>query len=186
MRTEHIYGVALIRILLNHLIIFGEMRATRASQYTAVVHNVILVLRELLLPLLQTIFLFAFELKIFNLVLHEPGKTQLRPVSLLLAAWTLDVLSEVIVHYVERVWLPVVGLAYVSIDLVYANFTEYFRTDIAHFGWQPHDPEADCANRVLDELFLRLVFYYNHVLVQGYFLEFAVEVVPIILPDPLL
>ena len=88
-----------------------------------------------LLALLQTILLLAFELEILDLVLHESGEAELGPVGLLLAAGTLDVLAHIVVHDIRRVLLGIVNLAYVSIDLVDAHFAEYFGAIVAHFGW---------------------------------------------------
>ena len=76
--------------------------------------------------LLYAVLFFAFELEIFDLVFHESGKAQLAPIGALFANRTLDILSLVEVHDVVGVLRHIVGDANISVDLINANFTEYF------------------------------------------------------------
>ena len=76
--------------------------------------------------LLYAVLFFAFELEIFDLVFHESGKAQLAPIGALFANRTLDILSLVEIHDVVGVLRHIVGDANISVDLINANFTEYF------------------------------------------------------------
>ena len=76
--------------------------------------------------LLYAVLFFAFELEIFDLVFHESGKAQLAPIGALFANRTLDILSLVEVHNVVGVLRHIIRDANISVDLINANFTEYF------------------------------------------------------------
>ena len=82
-----------------------------------------LVLFWLLAP---TIFLFTFELEVYNLILHENRKIKIALSGLDLAARTC---------YIEN--LIMANLAHLTMASYFFNayFTEKFRTVVAHFAW---------------------------------------------------
>lgn len=156
--------------------------------------NLVVVLSSRLLLFNQTVFLFAFKLKVLNLTLHEFREVELVPISFDFATRTRDV-SLWLIHHRDMVpiveilrhllngdsvvlqidsvvpvlvinFLPMVVVRH-SADFVDANIAEDFGAAIAHFSGQSNDAQTYGTYGLLDKLLLGDVFDDNLVFVHA-------------------